>query len=66
DSHCYNTYCPGFVITTSKLPLDLLLKPYSTIGQEQVWISNFYVGQDVKSGDWFLWWRKDGIIVGYW
>ncbi|CAN0897632.1 hypothetical protein LINGRAHAP2_LOCUS19249 [Linum grandiflorum] len=66
DSHCYNTYCPGFVITTSKLPLDLLLKPHSTIGQELVWVSNFYVGQDAKSGDWFLWWRKDGIIVGYW
>ncbi|CAN0897635.1 hypothetical protein LINGRAHAP2_LOCUS19249 [Linum grandiflorum] len=26
----------------------------------------FIYTNDAKSGDWFLWWRKDGIIVGYW
>ncbi|CAN0898117.1 RING-H2 finger protein ATL11 [Linum grandiflorum] len=65
SSHCYNTYCPGFVITSSKLPLDLLLKPYSTIGGEPL-VSDFYIGQDATSGDWFLRWRSDGITMGFW
>ncbi|CAN0890393.1 hypothetical protein LINGRAHAP2_LOCUS16408, partial [Linum grandiflorum] len=66
DSHCYNTYCPGFIITSSKYPLDLLLKPYSTFVSD-IYTSDFYVGQkDAKTGDWFLWWRNDGIIMGYW
>ncbi|CAN0903698.1 hypothetical protein LINGRAHAP2_LOCUS22699, partial [Linum grandiflorum] len=66
DSHCYNTYCPGFIITSSKLPLDQLLKPYTTIGGD-VYLSDVYVGQkDATSGDWFLRWKYDNITMGYW
>ncbi|CAN1140210.1 hypothetical protein LINPERHAP2_LOCUS11726 [Linum perenne] len=66
DSHCYNTYCPGFVITTSKLPLDLLLKPYSVIGEHFWYETDFFVAKDAKTGDWSLVLREDKTTMGYW
>ncbi|CAN1248461.1 hypothetical protein LINPERPRIM_LOCUS6747, partial [Linum perenne] len=67
DSHCYNTYCPGFVITTSELPLDLLLKPYTVIGADYVSEKGFYIAKkDVKTGDWVFVLRRNNITMGYW
>ncbi|CAN1320482.1 hypothetical protein LINPERPRIM_LOCUS31710 [Linum perenne] len=67
DSHCYNTYCPGFVITTSKVPLDLLLKPYTVIGEEDyVYEKSFYIAKDVETGDWVFVLQRNNITMGYW
>ncbi|CAN0877085.1 hypothetical protein LINGRAHAP2_LOCUS11672 [Linum grandiflorum] len=65
DLHCYNTYCPGFVITSSQFPLDLLLKPYTVIG-DTTYASHVYISKEATSGDWILMIRNENIRMGYW
>ncbi|CAN0903949.1 hypothetical protein LINGRAHAP2_LOCUS22806 [Linum grandiflorum] len=47
NSHCYNTYCPGFIITSSKIPLDLILRPYMIIGGEHLYEKRYYIGKEI-------------------
>ncbi|CAN0841354.1 hypothetical protein LINGRAHAP2_LOCUS3245, partial [Linum grandiflorum] len=65
DMQCYNTYCPGFVITTSWSPPDQLLNKYPEVGKT-VWEIPLLVFKDPASGDWFLNVGKDNFTVGYW
>ncbi|CAI0458882.1 unnamed protein product [Linum tenue] len=65
NSQCYNTYCPGFIILRTDIPLDLLLKPYSTPGKT-TYEKKLFVRKDPANGNWFL---QIGIInatVGTW
>ncbi|CAN1189743.1 hypothetical protein LINPERHAP2_LOCUS40085 [Linum perenne] len=65
NSHCYNTYCPGFIITRSDIPLDMLLKPYSVPGKSMT-EKNVFIGKDTKKRDWYLAVGVSNTIVGYW
>ncbi|CAN0841287.1 hypothetical protein LINGRAHAP2_LOCUS3196 [Linum grandiflorum] len=64
-SHCYNTYCPGFIIMRSDVPLDQLLQPYTVMGGP-IHERRLYIGKDTKSGDWSLVYGHDRIIIGKW
>ncbi|CAN0925886.1 hypothetical protein LINGRAHAP2_LOCUS35002 [Linum grandiflorum] len=66
NSHCYNTYCPGFVITTSHIPLDLLLKPYTVIGRDLYEIEWSISKKDSINGNWVLELKEDNTTLGYW
>ncbi|CAI0557853.1 unnamed protein product [Linum tenue] len=65
DSYCYNTYCPGFIISTTEVPIDLLLKPYTQIGGP-LYEKKFFVRKDAANGDWFLVIGRTNITVGSW
>ncbi|CAN1295446.1 hypothetical protein LINPERPRIM_LOCUS22825 [Linum perenne] len=66
NSHCYNTYCPGFIITRSDTPLDFVLKPQTVIGGPR-FEKYFYIGKkDTKNGDWVLVIGATRITMGYW
>ncbi|CAI0458884.1 unnamed protein product [Linum tenue] len=65
DSQCYNTYCPGFILLTEDIPLDLLLKPYSTVGGAS-FEKKLFVYKDPANGNWFLQIGKDNMTVGTW
>ncbi|CAN0841357.1 hypothetical protein LINGRAHAP2_LOCUS3245 [Linum grandiflorum] len=65
DMQCYNTYCPGFVITTTWTPADSLLNKYPD--GKVVWELPLLVfKKDPASGDWFLNVGKGNITIGYW
>ncbi|CAI0414469.1 unnamed protein product [Linum tenue] len=64
NSHCYNTFCPGFVILSPNVPVDLLLKPYSKIGGP-TYETNLFVRKRATNGDWFLAIGKD-VPIGFW
>ncbi|CAN1300710.1 hypothetical protein LINPERPRIM_LOCUS24665 [Linum perenne] len=66
NSHCYNTYCPGFIITRSDIPLDMLLKPYSVPGKSMTEKNVFIGKKDTKKRDWYLAVGVSNTIVGYW
>ncbi|CAL1363474.1 unnamed protein product [Linum trigynum] len=65
DSHCYNTYCPGFLIMSPAIPLDLLLKPYSRPGIKMMELK-FHIRKDAINGDWFLQLGPNNFTIGSW
>ncbi|CAL1383528.1 unnamed protein product [Linum trigynum] len=65
DSHCYNTFCPGFVITNHDIPLDLALTPISERGKS-LYEQNFFIRKHPTTGDWFLMIGRYIRILGFW
>ncbi|CAI0628524.1 unnamed protein product [Linum tenue] len=52
DSHCYNTFCPGFVIMSPDVPLDAVLQ--ASERGNNIRAQKIFVRKDAASGDWFL------------
>ncbi|XP_077223265.1 protein neprosin-like [Tasmannia lanceolata] len=61
---CFNTYCPGFVQVSQRIPLGMVL-PVSTYGGTQAEIE-IYVAKDIRNGVWGLTWGPEHEVVGYW
>ncbi|CAL1355148.1 unnamed protein product [Linum trigynum] len=53
DSRCYNTFCPGFVLMSHNIPIDLVLNPVSKRGGN-IYGENFFIRKDPENGDWYL------------
>ncbi|KAK9668179.1 hypothetical protein RND81_13G039700 [Saponaria officinalis] len=67
DMHCFNSEC-GFVLLSSDVPLDALLKPVSVRGQ-QIYVNKFFIYRDPTSGNWWLQLggiEKEPITLGFW
>ncbi|CAL1355307.1 unnamed protein product [Linum trigynum] len=65
DVHCYNTYCPGFVVTNHEIPLDVILSPVSRRGGP-TYEQNFFISKDHYTGDWVLRYGIDNKVLGFW
>ncbi|CAL1383526.1 unnamed protein product [Linum trigynum] len=65
DVHCYNTFCPGFVLTNHEIPLDVVLRPVSKRGGP-IFIQNFNVSKDLYSGDWVFRFGPHNKVLGFW
>ncbi|CAN1777935.1 hypothetical protein LINPERHAP1_LOCUS14238, partial [Linum perenne] len=65
DLQCYNTYCPGFIRMSSRVPPDIKLNIYPEIGKS-VWAIPLFVYKDVESGDYFFNVGSDNFTVGSW
>ncbi|KAK9277761.1 hypothetical protein L1049_007308 [Liquidambar formosana] len=64
-SQCYNTRCPGFIITNTKIPLDAVLEPISQRGGPQYeW--GFFIYREDYSGTWWLVMGPDNTKIGFW
>ncbi|XP_077223799.1 protein neprosin-like isoform X2 [Tasmannia lanceolata] len=61
---CYNTFCPGFVQVSRRIPLGMVL-PISTYGGTQTEIE-IDVAKDASGGNWWLTWGPEHENVGYW
>ncbi|OMO99228.1 hypothetical protein CCACVL1_03883 [Corchorus capsularis] len=64
-TQCYNTGCPGFVSTHSKVGPDYPLAPTSTYGGQQYTLTLF-IYQDPKTGNWWFGVSNWRIVIGYW
>ncbi|CAI0434832.1 unnamed protein product, partial [Linum tenue] len=65
DVHCYNTYCPGFVVTNHEIPLDVILSPVSRRGGP-IYEIKFFIMKDHYSGDWVLMFGNHDKVLGFW
>ncbi|CAI0381656.1 unnamed protein product [Linum tenue] len=66
DVHCYNTYCPGFVVTNHEIPLDVILSPVSRRGGP-TYEQNFVISKkDHYTGDWILRYGIHNKVLGFW
>lgn len=65
QSHCFNTYCPGFVIVRADVPLDGV---FTAITGQQGPIYRFscFIYQDPMSGNWWLEVGPDYTPIGFW
>ncbi|XP_010034859.2 uncharacterized protein LOC104424189 [Eucalyptus grandis] len=63
ETGCYNLECPGFVQTSDKIALGVLLQPFSTYGGKQ-----YDITVDIeKNQPLERWWlRIQDVDVGYW
>ncbi|GAV68920.1 DUF239 domain-containing protein, partial [Cephalotus follicularis] len=61
----YDTRCPGFVTTHSKIILGAPLDPISKLGG-QIFVLYVQVLRDRSSGNWWCYYGKDRIPIGYW
>ncbi|CAN1189851.1 hypothetical protein LINPERPRIM_LOCUS24727 [Linum perenne] len=66
DLQCYNTYCPGFIRMSSRVPPDIKLNIYPEIGKSVWAIPLFVYKKDVESGDYFFNVGSDNFTVGSW
>ncbi|XP_038687469.1 uncharacterized protein LOC119986846 [Tripterygium wilfordii] len=64
-SRCYNTYCPGFVIVRTDIPLDQILEPVSQRG-EKIYGKTLYIQRDPPNGNWWLQVGRNMTQVGFW
>ncbi|CAN7014120.1 unnamed protein product [Brassica rapa subsp. trilocularis] len=60
---CYDIRCPGFVQVSKRIPLGVLLKPFSIYDGTQYQME-LSLHQDHATGDW--WFIFGGVNVGYW
>ncbi|CAN1251357.1 hypothetical protein LINPERPRIM_LOCUS7701, partial [Linum perenne] len=65
NSHCYNTYCPGYIIMRPDIPPDVLLKSHSN-PKESLYEHNVFVYKDAANGNWFLEVGPDSTMIGTW
>ncbi|CAN1251356.1 hypothetical protein LINPERPRIM_LOCUS7701, partial [Linum perenne] len=66
NSHCYNTYCPGYIIMRPDIPPDVLLKSHSN-PKESLYEHNVFVyKKDAANGNWFLEVGPDSTMIGTW
>ncbi|KAK9725589.1 hypothetical protein RND81_05G155400 [Saponaria officinalis] len=63
--HCYNTYCPGFVIVRSDLPPDVVIRGYTERGKIAKLV-NFFIYRETISGNWWLLATENNIPIGFW
>ncbi|KAK9699310.1 hypothetical protein RND81_08G166600 [Saponaria officinalis] len=63
--HCYNTYCPGFVIVRSDMPPDIVIIGYTERGKIAK-IVNFFIYRETISGNWWLLATENKIPIGFW
>ncbi|CAN1139554.1 hypothetical protein LINPERPRIM_LOCUS23983, partial [Linum perenne] len=67
DSHCYNTFCPGFIILRSDIPPDVLLGPYYSVRGGNLYENIVFVyKKDAANGNWFLEIGNEKLIIGTW
>ncbi|XP_062086555.1 protein neprosin-like [Humulus lupulus] len=62
---CFNTQCPGFVIVSTQIPLDIILQPVSQRGGPTFTLSLF-VYRDQANGNWWLEVGPNSTQVGFW
>ncbi|KAF8379314.1 hypothetical protein HHK36_028747 [Tetracentron sinense] len=65
EAGCYNTRCPGFVVVSSEIPIDLAFQKTSVSGGEQIEM-DFLIYKDEKNGNWWLNLGKLSTPIGYW
>ncbi|KAF8396388.1 hypothetical protein HHK36_018005 [Tetracentron sinense] len=65
EAGCYNTRCPGFVVVSIEIPVDLAFQKTSVSGGEQIEM-DFFIYQDEKNGNWWLNLGKLSTPIGYW
>ncbi|KAK9698852.1 hypothetical protein RND81_08G135800 [Saponaria officinalis] len=63
--HCYNTYCPGFVIVRSDIPPDSVIEGYTERGKVARLIK-FFIYRDSTTGNWWLLATGDETPIGFW
>ncbi|KAF8412540.1 hypothetical protein HHK36_000508 [Tetracentron sinense] len=61
---CFNTLCPGFVQTHSKIALGAVYEKTSTYEGDQR-RTNIKIAQDLTTGSWWLT-LEDSMEIGYW
>ncbi|KAL5843770.1 hypothetical protein ACOSQ4_009728 [Xanthoceras sorbifolium] len=66
---CYDTRCPGFVIVSTQIPLNVVFKDISVAGGSQFYVK-LSIAQDKATGHWWLLYsEKDDDPdqqIGYW
>ncbi|XP_077223833.1 protein neprosin-like isoform X2 [Tasmannia lanceolata] len=63
NTGCFNTFCPGFIQSSEKIPLGMVL-PVSKYAESMAEIQ-IDVSKDLSMNTWGLWWGTDEL-VGYW
>ncbi|CAN0861068.1 hypothetical protein LINGRAHAP2_LOCUS8112, partial [Linum grandiflorum] len=43
DLHCYNLYCPGFIVTRPDIPIGQILTPYTVVGGRYTYESTLFI-----------------------
>lgn len=66
DQHCFNTQCPGFIIVSTDVPLDIVLLSSKPGGPTSVY--GFQIYQDLVNGNWWLEVSNGSAFkkVGFW
>ncbi|KAL5843772.1 hypothetical protein ACOSQ4_009730 [Xanthoceras sorbifolium] len=62
---CYDTRCPGFVIVSTQIPLNVVFKDISVAGGSQFYVK-LSIAQDKETGNWWLTYSERDTPVGYW
>ncbi|KAK9735859.1 hypothetical protein RND81_04G233200 [Saponaria officinalis] len=65
---CINTFCPGFTVVDTRVPLGYIPKTYSQVNGDQ-WVWNITIKKHQDDGNWWLSaiTRNAGEIgIGYW
>ncbi|GAV83246.1 DUF239 domain-containing protein/DUF4409 domain-containing protein [Cephalotus follicularis] len=65
QTSCFDTRCPGFIITNRKIPLGSVISPISKPGEE-VYLIFVRILRDRLSGNWWCFFGRDNIPIGYW
>ncbi|XP_009798164.1 protein neprosin-like isoform X2 [Nicotiana sylvestris] len=66
NTHCFNTLCPGFVIVSSKYPVDGVFDPVTQRGDKKVLEIAMFIERDLANGNWWLLFGESNEQVGFW
>ncbi|GMY12327.1 hypothetical protein FCV25MIE_07566 [Fagus crenata] len=64
-SGCYNTYCPGFVVQSSSIPLNAYFANISKVNGIQ-YEYRFSIKQDSSTGNIWAFINNGNVALGYW
>ncbi|KAM3343893.1 putative protein isoform X1 [Capsicum galapagoense] len=64
NKHCYNTLCPGFVVTNNRLVLDTVFKDVAHRGANTNWELVMSIDRDANGNWWLL--VDERMEVGFW
>ncbi|KAJ8767615.1 hypothetical protein K2173_018173 [Erythroxylum novogranatense] len=65
NSHCFNTYCPGYIIDYPDIPIDYVFKEVSRRGHVSVGV-HYFIQRDKLNGNWFFQIGPDSTEIGFW
>ncbi|KAH0660208.1 hypothetical protein KY289_028956 [Solanum tuberosum] len=64
--HCFNILCPGFVIVSPEIPVDMLYDQVSHRGDNTSLEDEMGISRDLVNGNWWLLMEDNHIKVGFW
>ncbi|WMV43913.1 hypothetical protein MTR67_037298 [Solanum verrucosum] len=64
--HCFNILCPGFVIVSHEIPVDMLYDQVSHRGDNTSLEDEMGISRDLVNGNWWLLMEDNHIKVGFW